>query len=83
MFNQSFSEDLAGIVKFHRKKSGLTRLKLAHLANVGKTVVYDIEHAKKTIRLDSVIKILMVLNITVELQSPLMKTYREHINEDR
>lgn len=74
----SFFEDLAGIVIYHRKKSGLTRLELALMAGVGKTVVYDIEHAKQTVRLDTVVKILNVLNITIELTGPLMQTYREN-----
>jgi len=79
--NQSFFEDLAGIVRYHRMKSGLSRNELARLAAVGKTVIFDIEHAKRTVRLDTLIKILEALNITVELKSPLMQMYRKKINE--
>jgi HTH-type transcriptional regulator / antitoxin HipB len=77
----SFFNDLSKIIIYHRKSSGLTRLELARLAGVGKTVVYDIEHAKQTLRLDTAIKILNVLNISVELKSPLMQTYREMNHE--
>ena len=35
------------IVKWHRKKSGLTQNELADLAGVGKSVVFDVEHGKK------------------------------------
>jgi len=80
--NISFFDDLARIVIYHRKKSGLTRLELARMAGVGKTVVYDIEHTKRTVRLDTILKILNVLNITIELKGPLMQTYREE-NEKR
>ncbi len=38
------------IVLFHRKKSGLSRNQLADLAGVGKTVIYDIEKGKETMR---------------------------------
>ena len=41
---------MSEIVVFHRKKSGLTRKQLADLAGVGKTVIYDIEKGKETIR---------------------------------
>jgi len=81
MYNHIIFEDLASIVKYHREKSGLNRLELARLAGVGKTVIFDVEHAKKTVRLDTLVKILTVLNITIDLKSPLMKAYEEIINE--
>ena len=77
MLEESFFADLAGIVIYHRKKSGLSRLELARIAGVGKTVVYDIENAKQTVRLATLLKVLKVLNITIELKGSLMQTYRE------
>jgi len=77
MQQDSFFKGLAKIMVYHRKSSGLNRVDLARMAGVGKTVVYDIEHEKQTIRLDTLIKILTVLNIKIELNSPLMQTYRE------
>jgi y4mF family transcriptional regulator len=62
---------LSDIIKQHRKKSGLTQAGLARLACVGKTAVFDIEHGKTTIRFETLLKILHVLNIGVQLQSPL------------
>jgi len=76
-------EDLAGVVLYHRKKSGLSRLELAHMAAVGKTAVYDVEQGKPTVRLDTLLKILGILNIKIELTSPLMHSYREVENEKR
>jgi HTH-type transcriptional regulator / antitoxin HipB len=63
---------LAEIVRKHRKMAGLSQLQLADMAGVGKTVVYDIEKGKATIRLDTLRKILSVLNIRVQLSSPLI-----------
>ena len=69
--------NIGSIVRFHRKKAGLTQKALADLASVGKTVVFDIEKNKATIRLDTLEKVLRVLNIQIILQSPLMKIYAE------
>lgn len=76
---QEFYNNLANIVSYHRKLTGLNREQLAKLAGVGKTVIFDIEHGKQTVRLDTLIKILMVLNIKIEFNSPLMQSYREQL----
>jgi len=65
------SKDIARIIKMHRKAANLTQLQLAELAGVGKTVVFDIEKGKKTVKLDTLMKILKVLNIEIQLRSPL------------
>ncbi|MCX6138435.1 MAG: helix-turn-helix domain-containing protein [Ignavibacteriales bacterium] len=69
------TDSLPKIIRFHRKRSRLTQLQLAVLAGVGKTVVFDIERGKKTVQLDSLLKIMKVLNISVQLESPLMKYF--------
>jgi transcriptional regulator with XRE-family HTH domain len=63
---------LAEIIRKHRKAAGLSRLQLAEMAGIGKTAVYDIEKGKETIQLDTLRKILVVLNINVQLTSPYM-----------
>jgi len=84
MPNQLLLGKLGTIVQYHRKKSGLNRRELALLANVGKTAIFDIEHSKQTIRVDTLIKVLDVLNISLVLNSPLMATYQaEEKNENR
>ena len=65
------------IVLFHRKKSGLTRNQLADLAGVGKTVIYDIEKGKDTIRFSTLQKVLKALNIEITFTSPLMEVLNE------
>lgn len=65
--------DLGTLVKDHRKKAGLTQLELANLAGVGKTTVFDIEKNKETVRWNSLMAVIQVLNIKVEFKSPLTK----------
>lgn len=65
------------IVLFHRKKSGLSRNQLADLAGVGKTVIYDIEKGKETIRFSTLQKVLTALNIKIAFASPLMEVFNE------
>lgn len=64
---------LARIIRSHRKKAGLSQLELAELAGVGKTAVFDLEKGKETVQLDTLRKVLAVLNIKVVLTSQLMQ----------
>ena len=68
---------ISDIVLFHRKKSGLSRNQLADLAGVGKTVIYDIEKGKETIRFSTLQKVLKALNIKITFTSPLMEMLNE------
>jgi HTH-type transcriptional regulator/antitoxin HipB len=74
-------EDIGAIIRFHRKKSGLSQVELAHLAGIGKAAVFDLEHGTKSTRLDTLQKVLKVLNITIVCHSPLMKSYEETKDE--
>ena len=67
--------EIGDIVRFHRKRSGLSQSELARIAGVGKTAVFDIEKGKNTIQLDTIFKIFRALNVHVDLQSPLMESY--------
>lgn len=64
------SKDIARAVRFCRKQSGLSQQTLAKIAGVGKTVVFDIEQGKETVRLNTLLKILDVLNIHLSLETP-------------
>ncbi len=64
-------DKLQKIVKQHRKLSGLSQKELADISGVGKTVIFDIEHGKETVRLDTIKKVLDALNIKIEFKSPL------------
>lgn len=84
MFHQDI-QDIGAIVRFHRKKSGLSQHGLAAMAGVGKTAVFDLEKGKATVRLDTVVKICGVLNMRLLLDSPLMEQWRAQApgQEDR
>jgi len=69
---------LAIVIKKHRKAAGLSQLQLAEMAGIGKTVVFDIEKGKETIQLDTLRKIMTVLNIKVQLTSPFMNQINQH-----
>ncbi len=66
--------ELGSIIREHRKKSGLTQQDLAEIVGVGKTVVFDLEKGKDTVKLSTLLKILNGLNISVRLESPFLKT---------
>lgn len=68
---------LSKIIYYHRKKAGLSRIELAKLAGVGKTVIYDIEKGKQSVRWDTIHAILQTLNISIKYQSPLMELYEK------
>lgn len=63
------------IVKFHRKQAKLNQKELADLAGVGKTVIFDIENNKVTVRLETLLKVCKALNINLEMQSPLIENF--------
>lgn len=67
---------LGSIVRFHRRQAGLSRIDLADIAGVGKTVVYDIENGKQTVRLNTLLKVLGALNVSISLGSPLMDRFK-------
>ncbi|MBU1567084.1 MAG: type II toxin-antitoxin system Y4mF family antitoxin [Proteobacteria bacterium] len=66
---------LSEIIRYHRKRSGLTQIQLAELADVGKNLVYELESGKKSVRLYNLIKILQVLNIDLDFSSPLRDNF--------
>ena len=75
------SQELLEVIRMHRKAAKLSRVQLAEMAGVGKTVIYDIEKGKETIQLDTLRKILRVLNIKIVLTSPLMDNLQTSENE--
>ncbi|MFT4551832.1 MAG: HTH-type transcriptional regulator/antitoxin HipB [Chlamydiales bacterium] len=72
---------IAKLILFHRKRAGLSRIQLAELAGIGKTAVYDVEHGKESVKLNTLIKILNTLNIQIHLNGPFSKEYEDIQNE--
>jgi y4mF family transcriptional regulator len=70
----AYVNEIANIVKYHRTKSGLNQKQLADLAGVGKTVIFDIEKGKASIRLTTLLNIFEVLNIKIKFDSPIMNS---------
>ena len=68
------SNEIANIVHYYRKQSGLSQQKLAQLAGVGKTVIFDIEKGKESVRLNTLLKVLDVLNIQIKFETPFPQT---------
>jgi HTH-type transcriptional regulator/antitoxin HipB len=64
---------LSELILQTRKRANLTQAELAELAGVGKTVVWDLEHGKRTVRLETLVKILAPLNIELVARSPINK----------
>lgn len=64
-------QDIGKIVHQMRKLTGLSQAELATMAGVGKTAVFDVEKGKVTVRLDTLLKILKILNIKIEIKIPV------------
>jgi HTH-type transcriptional regulator/antitoxin HipB len=66
--------EIAGLVHYYRKQSGLSQQALARLAGVGKTVIYDIEKGKQSVQLNTLLKVFDVLNIHLKFETPFPQT---------
>ena len=75
-------ELIGEIIYFHRKQAGLSRQQLAHISGLGKTVIYDIEKGKLTVKLSSLLKVMYILNIKLEFKSPLMDLFKGELDEE-
>lgn len=73
----SVNNKLHKVIAFHRKQAKLSRVDLAELAGVGKTVIYDLEKGKLTVKWSTIVSILEALNVAIEFQSPLMEDYEK------
>jgi HTH-type transcriptional regulator/antitoxin HipB len=65
------ASDIGKILRYFRKEHGLSQLRLAQLAGVGKTVVFDLEKGKETVQLNSLLKILNALDIKMKFKISL------------
>jgi HTH-type transcriptional regulator/antitoxin HipB len=74
-------QEFSKVIRLHRKAARLSRVALAELAGVGKTVIYDIEKGKESVQLDTLQKVLKVLNIKIVLTSPFMDDNQNTENE--
>jgi len=75
------AQDIADVIRMHRMAAKLSRVQLAEMAGVGKTVIYDIENGKESVQLNTLRKIFKILNIRIILTSPLMENIHTTVNE--
>lgn len=71
-------QEIGQVIKMHRKAAGLSRIKLAELAGVGKTVIFDLENGKETVQLDTMFKLFAALGIEMELKSRYLSNRAYH-----
>lgn len=64
--------EIAHMIRYYRKQSGLSQQALAKLAGIGKTAVFDIEKGKETVQLNTLLKVLNVLNIQIKFETPFV-----------
>ncbi len=74
-------DDIGKIIYHHRKAAGLSRIALAEISGVGKTSVYDIENGKESVKMNTLLRVLKVLNISLELSSSIMHNYKDSADE--
>ena len=65
------------IVRYHRRRGGMSRVQLAPIAGVGKTVVYDIENGKATVRLKTLLAVLETLDLKVGIDDPFTTEFEK------
>ncbi|MDP3270120.1 MAG: helix-turn-helix transcriptional regulator [Legionella sp.] len=68
------TSEIANLVFYYRKQSGLSQQELARLSGVGKTVIYDIEKGKESVQLNTLLKVFDVLNIHIKFETPFPQT---------
>lgn len=66
-------ELLGAAIAEHRRQAGLSRVELALRAGVGKTILYDLEHGRTSVRLDLLMRILTVLGMQLHLSGPFVR----------
>jgi y4mF family transcriptional regulator len=73
------SNEIGKMILTYRKYSGLSQLALAKLAGVGKTAVFDLEKGKETIQLNTLLKVLDVLNIRMTFETPFIQKHEKSV----
>jgi HTH-type transcriptional regulator / antitoxin HipB len=76
-------DHIAGMVRFHRRESGLTQKELADLAGVGVSSIYAIEQGRESVQLATLLKVLAVLSISLTVEGPLSERSRRRVAEQQ
>lgn len=73
---------VGNLIQFHRKQAGISQKELADLAGVGKTAVFDLERGKSNFKIETLFKIMEILNLKLDFKSPLMAIWRNSYEKD-
>jgi predicted transcriptional regulator len=76
------SDQLASLISFHRKEAGLSQAELASHAGVSRYVVQDLEAGTGRTTWSKLQAVLRVLNLRLEPEGPLVKSWRNKLNPD-
>ena len=69
------ADTLGPLLRYHRERAGLSRRALSALSGVSETAIYDAEHGKPTVRLDTLLALFGVLNLSLRVDGPLVAEY--------
>lgn len=62
--------DLGHRIRTAREARGLSQKQLADLAGIGKTAMFDLEHGNPGVRLNTLLAVLHILDISLNLDTP-------------
>ena len=71
------ADTLGPLLRYHRERASLSRRALADLSGVSETAIYDTEHGKPTVRLDTLLALFGVLNLSLRVDGPLVAEYEQ------
>ncbi len=76
------TQRIGRMIRYHRKRAGLSQLELANLCGIGKTAVFDVEKGKSTVQVSTLAALLVGLNISVHWHSPLIAEFLSEENRN-
>jgi HTH-type transcriptional regulator / antitoxin HipB len=66
-------DDLSPLIRQIRKKAGLSQEELASYSGLSRTAIQAVESAKETVQIDTLFKIMTVLNIKLFVNHDLLE----------
>ena len=71
----STSDQLASLVRFHRKRAGLSQVDMASMAEVSRKVIQDLEASRDGVSWRNLMAVLAVLNVKLQPTGPLINEW--------
>jgi DNA-binding XRE family transcriptional regulator len=69
------NEQLASLIRWHRRRAGLSQVELARFAGVSRYVVQDLETGTGRTAWGRVLPVLQALNLRLQPEGPLVKEW--------